>query len=109
MRSGPSHPGYSTPEKLIVGYNLYMLQTITNKACVTPDYASVDNPESPEAPAGPRKSLWHLNSSADANQACGGPVVPITTPKKLISMIIPEMGNSPGNSGGFLQAIVLTR
>lgn len=29
--------------------------------------------------------------------------------KKLISMIIPEMGNSPGNSGGFLQAIVVTR
>lgn len=43
------------------------------------------------------------------NKACGGTVVHVTSLKELISMIIPEMGNSPGNSGGFLQAIVTTR
>lgn len=54
-------------------------------------------------------ALEFISTRKQPNQACGGPVVSVTTAKKLISMIIPEMGNSPGNSGGFLQAIVLTR
>lgn len=33
----------------------------------------------------------------------------VTRLKSLVSMIIPKAGNSPGNSGGILEAIVETR
>lgn len=83
----------------------------THKLCVTSDYTSADNSESYETPAGWRKSFtaWFISRRKQPNQACGGTVVHVTTLKELISMIIPVMGNSPGNSGGFLQAIVVTR
>lgn len=55
------------------------------------------------------KALGFISRRKQPNKACGGTVVHVTTLKELISMIIPEMGNSPGNSGGFLQAIVATR